>query len=186
MIVDIPKLEHDYTYICPRCNATLYRSYKHTYLVFLLIISSFNLYFLAIFNSIFDVTVGFETRHETVIEIVKFLYHINDFFIATLLLLFVIIIPLILLILSLIIISKKLLNYKQNKTIIILYSHLKEWNMQEVFLISIFITIIKLNNIYNLTINNGLTYIILFVIFFYSSLILFNIDDIWYYDEEQK
>jgi uncharacterized paraquat-inducible protein A len=58
--------------------------------------------------------------------------------------------------------------------------------MQEVFLISVFITIVKLRDIYNLTLNDGLMYVILFVVAFYTSLILFNLDDIWHLDEERE
>jgi paraquat-inducible protein A len=132
----------------------------------------------------YDVTVGIEVRHESIYEIVRFLFSIDENFVAILVTLFVIIVPFFLLLFSMIILGKKLLNKRQSKRIILAYSHLYEWNMQEVFLISVFITIVKLRDIYNLTLESGLVYIIAFVLAFYSSLILFNIDDIWHIDEE--
>ena len=132
----------------------------------------------------FDVTVGIEIRQESIYNITMFLYSIGEYFVATLLLLFVAVVPFLLLLISLIILGKKLLNKRQSKRIILLYSHLYEWNMQEVFLISVFITIIKLRDIYNLTISDGIVYVMLFVVAFYSSLILFNLDDVWHVDEE--
>jgi len=136
------------------------------------------------FSSMYDVTVGIEVRHESIYEIVRFLFSIDENFVAILVTLFVIIVPFFLLLFSMIILGKKLLNKRQSKRIILAYSHLYEWNMQEVFLISVFITIVKLRDIYNLTLESGLVYIIAFVLAFYSSLILFNIDDIWHIDEE--
>jgi paraquat-inducible protein A len=136
------------------------------------------------FSSMYDVTVGIEVRHESIYEIVRFLFSIDENFVAILVTLFVIIVPFFLLLFSMIILGKKLLNKKQSKKIILAYSHLYEWNMQEVFLISVFITIVKLRDIYNLTLESGLVYIVAFVLAFYSSLILFNIDDIWHIDEE--
>ena len=144
------------------------------------------LYFPAMMASMFDITVGIEIRSESIYNITLFLYEIEEHFVATLLLLFVVIVPFLLLLLSMIILGKKLLHKKQSKKIILLYSHLYEWNMQEVFLISVFITIVKLRDIYNLTLNDGLMYVILFVVAFYTSLILFNLDDIWHLDEERE
>jgi paraquat-inducible protein A len=138
------------------------------------------------FSSMYDVTVGIEVRHESIYEIVRFLFSIDENFVAILVTLFVIIVPFFLLLFSMIILGKKLLNKRQSKKIILAYSHLYEWNMQEVFLISVFITIVKLRDIYNLTLESGLVYIIAFVLAFYSSLILFNIDDIWHIDEENN
>jgi uncharacterized paraquat-inducible protein A len=142
------------------------------------------LYFPAMFSSMYDVTVGIEVRHESIYEIVRFLFSINENFVAILVTVFVIIVPFFLLLFSSIILGKKLLNKKQNKMMIITYSHLYEWNMQEVFLISVFITIVKLRDIYNLTLESGLVYVIAFVLTFYSSLMLLNIDDVWCIDEE--
>ena len=60
-----------------------------------------------------------------------------------------------------------------------LYEHAREWGMVEVYLISIAVAIVKLNDMAMLQVDTGLFLFIFFAMTFYITTVWFNPDDIW-------
>jgi paraquat-inducible protein A len=60
------------------------------------------------------------------------------------------------------------------------YEHIKEWNMIEVYLVSVLVSMIKLNDVSEMAIDNGLWFFMIYLLFFYITLKFFNSHDIWH------
>jgi paraquat-inducible protein A len=60
-----------------------------------------------------------------------------------------------------------------------LYEHLNGWAMAEVYLISIFVAIIKLGGMAELTLDFGLYTFGFFILAFFVTITWFNPDDLW-------
>ena len=185
VIIDIKSFDSTQQYACPRCHSTFYRSGESFDLVLVMAITAFLFFIPTIFMPIMTLTIMGQSHSVTVLEAVWFFVNDGYFIIAIIAGGSGVVIPLILLgLIIMMIIPYKLGHDKKNIQFIYrTYEHLSGWAMAEVYLISIFVAIIKLGGMAELTLDYGLYSFGFFLITFYITIIWFNPDDLWSHDE---
>jgi paraquat-inducible protein A len=167
----IPNLD----YFCPRCDGLIYRTSESSLLIFIMSISSLSLLFWAMMTPILNVTV-IDTKTSSIYDSLIFLFNSGFFFSFIIIFCTIIIAPAIMLILINIIIILKFLNIKNSISnfFIDFYYFLKDWNMAEVYLFSIIISMIKLEELTILHIDYGFWFHVIYTIMFFLTTSWFN------------
>ena len=181
VIIDINSFNSSTQYACPRCHSVFYRPGESFDLVLVMAVSSLLFFIPASFLPIMTLTILGQTHHVTLIEAVWFFANDGYLIIALIASAAGIMIPLTLLalIIMMIIPIKLNLSPKYVRNFYRLYEHLKSWSMAEVYLISIFVAIIKLSGMAELKLDFGLFSFGFFLISFYITIIWFNPNDLW-------
>jgi len=181
LLIDIVKFDNSLEYSCPRCHSVFYRPGLSFELVLVMAISSLFFFIPAIFLPIMSITIMDQVHSVTLIEAVLFFANDGYLPIAIVAAGSGVIIPLILLILIIFMITAILLGKSPNllRSFYRWYEYLSVWAMAEVYLISIFVAIIKLSGMAELHLDFGLFSFIFFIITFYVSIIWFNPNDLW-------
>lgn len=181
VIIDIIAFDSSKEYSCPRCHSIFYRSGESFDLVLVMVITSFLFFIPATFLPIMTLNIMEQSHSVTLLEAVWFFVKDGYFIIALVAAGSGVIIPLTLLGLILMMIIPKKMGYdsKYVKSFYRLYEHMSTWSMAEVYLISIFVAIVKLGGMAELTLDFGLVSFIFFILSFYVSIIWFNPDDLW-------
>jgi len=179
-IVDIDTLERDTDYLCPVCKSLVYRMGQPFRYVLFLSLTSLILFLWLLNLPLLSVKILGIERTTSFIVGLGHLISTGELITALILWLSVIIIPYTMLVIRIaVIVAVKLkaispLIYK----LISFYKVIAEWNMAEVYLVGIFVAIIKLRSIADITVGLGTLVFILFLTTFYVSDQWFNPDDI--------
>lgn len=181
IIIDINNFNSSTEYACPRCNTVFHRPGESFDLVLVMSITSLLFFIPASFLPILTLTIMGQVHSVTLIQAV--LYFANDGYliIAIIAAGSGVIIPLVLLslIIMMIIPIKLGSGLEFVKVFYRLYEHLSAWAMAEVYLISIFVAIVKLSGMAELNLDFGLISFGFFLITFYVSIVWFNPNDLW-------
>jgi paraquat-inducible protein A len=142
-------------------------------------LSSFLLLFWAMSTPILEVTV-IDTKIESIYDSLIFLFDSGYFFSFVIIFFTIIIIPAIMLFLINFILILSFFDVHKNiiKKFIKLFKILKDWNMAEVYLFSIIISMIKLDELTIMNIGSGFWFHVIYTIMFYLTILWFNPQDI--------
>jgi len=175
----IRKFTPGFEYSCPQCDGVVYRSGASIPIIVTLSLSTLVLFFWMITSTLLTVTI-LDSKSYSVIDTIVILSE-HDFPVSTVILLItVIIIPvLMILLINFIIFSKKFgFSKVVTKKAISFYDGIKEWNMTEVYLVGVLISMIKLDELTQLSTNIGLWINFIYIIMFYITVTFFNPHDI--------
>jgi len=181
MIVNIESFNNNSRYLCSRCDSTLYNSGESFSLVLVMAITSFLFFIPAIFLPIMTLRILDQVHAVTLMQAVLFFVQEDYLIIAIIAAGSGVLIPLSILgLIMLIIIPLKLGKSASSvRHFFRWYKYLSEWSMAEVYFISIFVAIIKLGGMAELTLNYGLYAFGFFLMSFYITVTWFNPEDIW-------
>mgnify|MGYP002713083274 CR=1 FL=1 len=181
IIIEIDEFDDKHQYSCPRCKTVFYRPGESFTLVSVMAISSLLFFIPVTFLPIMSLEILDQTHSITILEAVWFF--IDDGYIVITIIAAAsgVIIPVILLTLILTMtLTLKLGSTPDSfKNFYRLYMHLSSWAMAEVYLISIFVAIVKLSGMAELTIDFGLLSFFFFIVTFYITIMWFNPNDLW-------
>lgn len=181
IIIDIKNFKSTQQYSCPRCHSILYRPGESYDLVLTMAVTTLFFFIPTLFLPLMELKIMDLTRSVTLFEAVWFF--VNDGYIAIALVAVAsgIIIPLTLLALIIMMIIPIRLGYKTNRVKVYfrIYEYISNWAMAEVYLMSIFVAIIKLGGMAELKLDFGLYLFTFFLITFYITVTWFNSDDLW-------
>lgn len=187
VIIDITDFDTSHQYACPRCRSAIYHPGEGFNIVIAMIISSFLFFIPVLIMPIMTLKIMDTTHSVTLLEAVWFFAADGHLIIALIATACGVVIPLILLDLIFMMLIPIKLGYspKRIRTYFRLYLTIKNWGMAEVYLVSIFVAIIKLDGMAELSLDFGLYSFIFFLITFYISIAWFNPRDLWsQYDME--
>ena len=185
VIIDIKSFDRSMQYSCPRCHTVFYRAGESFDLVLVMAITSLLFFIPASFLPIMTLNIMGQVHSVTLLEAVWFFANDGYMIIAIIAGGTGVAIPLSLLILIIMMIVSLKLNSSTEfiKTFYRLYEHLTSWSMAEVYLISIFVAIVKLSGMAELSLDYGLYSFGFFLITFYITIIWFNQDGLWINNE---
>ncbi|MEA3512478.1 MAG: paraquat-inducible protein A [Campylobacterota bacterium] len=175
----IRRVTPGFEYICPRCEGVVYRSGTSISSIIAMTFSTLIMFYWMINSPILTVTV-FDSKTRSVLDSIIYLLDSGHFFSSIILFLTVVFIPIFMIILIyIIIVGKKLnVNNAKLKKYIHIYNFIKEWNMVEVYLVGVLISMIKLDELTILNIEYGLWFTFLYILLFYLTVVWFNPYDI--------
>lgn len=181
IIIEIDKFDRTHQYSCPRCNTIFYRPGESFDLVFAMAVSSLLFFIPAVFLPIMSLEILGQVHSVTLLEAVWFFVNDGYIIIAIIAAASGVVIPLTLLtlIIMMILPLKMGYNYDSVTGFYRTYMHLSAWAMAEVYLISIFVAIVKLSGMAELTLDFGLMSFFFFIVTFYISVTWFNPNDLW-------
>jgi len=171
----IRKFTPGFEYICPNCNGVVYRSGASNLALFLISFSTLIIFYWMITSDMLSVTlVG--TKSRSILDSIVILYQDHYPAASSILLITVVLIPIMMIFLiNLIIFGKKLKIPKHILDASIkIYDAIKYWNMAEVYLVGILISMVKLEELTTMEINLGFWITLIYVIMFYLTLMWFN------------
>ena len=168
-----------FEYSCPTCNGLVYRSGASSVSIVIMSLSTLLIFFWMITSDVLTVTL-IDTKSRSILDSIIILYQHNYPVSSTILLITIVIIPVLMIVLiNLIIFGNKLkISYSILKRIVSFYEELKDWNMAEVYLVGIIISMVKLEELTTMEINIGFWIILIYVVMFYLTLMWFNPHDI--------
>ncbi len=158
LIKKIP-LQQGKKHQCPRCNAVLSKSYRYSLQsVLACALTGLILYPFAISQPLLSLDAIGMIQTGNLFEGVKVLYHTEYYLVAIILLLTTIIVPFFEL--SLLCYISLVIHFKYRSPfslwLFLLYNHLEEWGMIEIYMLGILISVIKLGAIATLSLNLGM------------------------------
>lgn len=175
----VRKFTPGFEYTCPNCDSVVYRSGASVPIIITTSISTLVIFFWMINSTILTVTV-FDSKSRSILDSIVILYEHNFPLSTAILFTTVILVPIMMIFLIHFIIFSRKLGVKKRtlKKAISFYDAIKEWNMTEVYLIGVLISMIKLDELTKLEINSGLWINFLYIIMFYITVVFFNPHDI--------
>ncbi len=185
VILNKPKESHSYQFYCPRCDGIIYKFGQDYKTIILMAITSILLFIPSIMLPLISLEILGLKQTTTLIETV-FIFFDNGYVGVSVFITFIgIIIPFALLVLILLILIPLKNKAKPEKISIFfkLYEYFYEWQMAEVYLISIFVSIVKLYKMATLEVGVGLYFFCAFLFFMIVTTLLFNPYDVWKNDE---
>lgn len=188
IIIDIDDFDASHQYACPRCHSVFYRPGEDYNLVMAMVVSS-SLFFLpTLFMPIMTLDIMGMTHSVTLMEAVWFFAVEGHTIIAIIAAACGVVIPLAMLGLILMMIVPVKMGYPHKRVSLFfrIYERIRGWAMAEVYLISIFVAIVKLGGMAELTLDFGLYSFLFFLLTFYISIVWFNPDDLWNQHELEK
>ncbi len=181
VIIDVNDFDASHQYACPRCHTVFYRPGERFNLVTAMIVSAWLFFIPTLFMPILTLEIMGLTHSVTLMEAVWFFVNDGYIIIAIIAAASGVLIPITLLGLILMMIIPIKLGFppKRVRAYFRLYEHLRAWAMAEVYLISIFVAIVKLDGMADLTLDFGLFSFLFFLIAFYIAITWFNPEDLW-------
>jgi paraquat-inducible protein A len=181
IIIELDGFDSNNQYSCPRCHSVFYRPGESFDLVLVMAITALLFFIPATFLPIMTLEILGQFHSVTLFEAVWFFASDGYIVIAIIAAASGVVIPLILLFLIIIMIIPLKYGVKTDniKYFFRIYSHLTSWAMAEVYLISIFVAIVKLSGMAELKLDFGLYSFFFFLVTFYITIIWFNPDDLW-------
>jgi len=181
VIIEVDNFDDTHQYSCPRCHSVFYRPGQPFDLVLVMAITALLFFIPATFLPIMTLEILGQFHSVTLFEAVWFFVNDGYIIIAIIAAASGVIIPLGLLILILMMIIPLKLGAPASSVRVFFrsYEHLTGWAMAEVYLVSIFVAIIKLGGMAELTLDFGLYSFFFFLVTFYITLNWFNPDDLW-------
>jgi paraquat-inducible protein A len=164
------------------CKNIVYRSGKDLRAVLSLALSSLFLIFVTISTPLLDISILGIHKNLSIYNSYFLLLNNNLFLPSFILIITIFIIP-IMMLFSIIVIILFTFFHKSLKKITFIfkfYHFLKEWNMAEVYLVAVLVSMIKLNNISLMKLDTGLYLFFLFLFTFLLTVRFFNPHDVWH------
>ncbi len=188
VIIDVDDFDTTHQYSCPRCHSTFYRPGESFDLVMVMAITATLFFVPAIFLPIMTLEIMGQSHSITLFEAVWFFVSDGYIIIALIAAASGVLIPLLLLGLIMMMTIGLKLGYKPRSLSYLFrsYEHLSGWAMAEVYLVSIFVAMIKLDGMAELTLDFGLFSFGFFLVTFYITIIWFNPHDLWNQDVLEK
>jgi paraquat-inducible protein A len=182
VIVYYDKDDVKHNYYCPRCNGLIYAPGERFLYVIIMAIAALVSFIPVLFLPILTLDMANQVVSTTLLSVVSTFFSDGNAVVATIIFLTGIAIPLSMLGLLLVILiplhlTKRIANVHIYYR---LYSTIKHWGMAEVYMISVLVSVIKLQTMGDLSIDAGFFIFIFFLICFYLTVIWFNPDDIWH------
>ena len=181
LIIEIEGFDKSHQYSCPRCGSVFYRPGENFDLVLVMALSSFLLFIPTLFMPILTLEIMGKSHSATLIEATTYFFHDGYYVIAIIATAVGIFIPLAMLfmIMMLILPIKAGRPVSKMKVVFRWYRHLAPWSMSEVYLISIFVAIVKLSGMAALKLDFGLYSFVFFLLSYYVTVTWFNAEDMW-------
>ncbi len=185
LVINKPQIDYKHQFHCPRCNAIIYKFGQDYQVVLLFAVTSIILFLPAIFLPLLSLEILELEQTTTLIQTLLIFFNSGYTAISILITFIGIIIPfcMLILILSILIPLKLGKNAKFVSKPLKFYEHLLEWQMAEVYMISIVVAIIKLQKMATLHIGFGFYFFLGFLIMMFLTMSLFNPYDVWNEDE---
>ncbi len=180
-IVEMYHTDEDHQLECPRCSAILYRSGQEFTLIIVVALSSLIFFVPSLLLPVLTMNIAGMSQTTSLLQAALVFFSDGYAAIGIVAILTGLTIPAIMLVLIIMILVpiKIGVNPLKVKSVYNLYLHLKTWGMGEVYLVSVFIAIIKLQKMATLNIGLGLYLFTAFLITFYIVIVWFNPNDIW-------
>ena len=171
----VRKFTPGFEYTCPNCNGLVHRSGASDTAIIIMSFSTLIIFYWMITSDVLTVTL-IDTKSRSIIDSIVILFQDDYPVSAGVLLLTVVLIPILMIILIHLIIFGKRLNIPESilRGAIKLYDNIKYWNMAEVYLIGILISMVKLEELTTMQINLGFWVTLMYVVMFYLTLMWFN------------
>lgn len=188
LVLNKPPLDYKHQFHCPRCNALIYK-YGQDYLTVILFAFSSIVFFIpAVTLPLLSLEIMDLKQTTTLVETLLIFFKSGYTAISILITFIGVVVPLfmLILILSILIPLKLGKSAKYVSKPLKLYEHLLEWQMGEIYMISIVIAIIKLQKMATLDIGLGFYFFLIFLVMMSLTMTLFNSYDVWNDDELQK
>lgn len=182
VIVYFDQNDAHHNYHCPRCNSLIYAPGERFLYVIIMAISALISFIPVVFLPILTLNMANQDISTTLFSVVNTFISDGNIVAGTLIFITGIVIPpamlgLLLLILIPLHFSRRVGNIRIYYR---LYSSIKHWGMGEVYMISVLVSVIKLQSMGDLSIDVGFFIFIFFLICFYLTIFWFNPDDIWH------
>jgi paraquat-inducible protein A len=182
VIVEYNKDDYNHNYHCPRCNALIYAPGEKFSYVIIMAIAALISFIPVLFLPILSLDMANQIVSTTLLSVVSSFFSDGNTIVGIIILFTGILIPLGMLGLLLLILiplhfTKRVSNMHMYYRI---YSIIKHWGMAEVYMISVLVSVIKLQTMGDLSIDAGFFTFIFFLICFYITIVWFNPDDIWH------
>ena len=181
IVIEVDSFDDSQQYSCPRCHSVFYRPGESFDLILVMAITSFLFFIPTTFLPIMTIEIMGQHHSVTLIEAVWYFAQDGYMIIAIIAAGAGIGVPLTLLVLIIMmIIPLKFGASSSNiRHFYRYYEHLSPWAMAEVYLIGMFVSIVKLSGMAKLDLDYGLYSFGFFIMAFFITLIWFNPDDIW-------
>ncbi|RLA79009.1 MAG: hypothetical protein DRG78_13810 [Epsilonproteobacteria bacterium] len=185
IVIDVDSFDSTQQYSCPRCHSVFYRPGESFDLILVMAITSFLFFIPTTFLPIMTIEIMGQHHSVTLLEAVWYFAKDGYMIIAIIAAGAGIVIPLTLLVLIMMIIFplKFGASSQSIRALYRYYEHLTPWAMAEVYLIGMFVSIVKLGGMAGLHIDYGLYSFGFFIMAFFITVIWFNPDDIWNQNE---
>lgn len=185
VIIDFDDFDTTHQYSCPRCHSVFYRPGESFTLVMVMAITALLFFIPVFFLPIMSIEIMGQVRSVTLMEAVWFFVKDGYILIAVIAAASGVFVPLTLLGLVLLMVIPLKLGYDPRSVadIFRLYDYLSGWAMAEVYLVSIFVAMVKLGGMAELSVDFGLFSFLFFLITFYITIIWFNAHDLWNQDD---
>ncbi len=181
-VATISNCDRTQQYSCPRCDTILYRPGEPYSYVLSAAISAFILLIPALMMPIMTIHILGMDRSVTLLEAVWFFTQDGYLLVALIAVTAGLLIPVLLLGLIFFILGALWLGYtiRDVRLASRLYGALINWSMAEVYLISVFVAVVKLEGMATLDFNAGLFAFLFFLLTFYITIVWFNPQDLWW------
>ncbi|WP_164970047.1 paraquat-inducible protein A [Arcobacter sp. CECT 8983] len=185
LVLNKPELDYSHEFHCPRCNSLIYKFGQDYLTVLLFAFSSIILFIPAVTLPLMSLEILDLTQRTTLVETLLIFFK-NGYTAISILITFIgIVVPLFMLLLILIILIPLRIGKKAKyvSAPLKLYENLLEWQMGEIYMISIVVAIIKLQKMATLHIGLGFYFFFAFLVMMSFTMALFNPYDVWNDDE---
>ena len=164
------------------CKNVVYRSGKDLKVVLSLAFTSLILIFFSISTPLLDISILGIHKNLSIFDSYFLLLNKNLFFPSFILIITIFMIPIMMLFSIIVIILFTFFHQNLTKITFVFkfYNFLKEWNMAEVYLVAVLVSMIKLNSISLMKLDIGLYLFFMFLISFLLTIRFFNPHDVWY------
>jgi paraquat-inducible protein A len=182
VVVEYDKRDVTHNYYCPRCGYLIYGPGESFAYVIIMALTSLVVFLPTLYFPILTLDMAGHIQSTTIISVVSEFYKEGGLFISVVVAFTGIGIP-VMMLLSLLWLLIPLHLGKRPlflRPVYSVYSAMKHWGMAEVYMLSILVASIKLQNIGDLSIDVGFFIFVFFLICFYITIVWFNPDDIWH------
>ena len=175
----IRKFTPGFEYSCPKCNGVVYRSGASDSTVIIISFSTLIIFYWMITSDVLTVSL-IDTKSRSILDSILILFQHNYPVSSAILFITIVLIPILMIVLIHLIIYGKKLGISKDILLLFtkIYDSIKYWNMAEVYLIGILISMVKLEELTDMEINLGFWVTLIYVIMFYLTLMWFNPQEI--------
>lgn len=176
-LLGVPKYDSHYEYRCPRCDALIHKSGEPVSIILLLGLATVILFVLGVSTPLFDVRLTGEIHH-SLLDVVDAMFKKENYTVALIMFTTVIAVPAVMLLLLSLTLLFSFLGHKKGIFLSAMgYKHLKEWNMSDVYLLTMVISLIKLEELTDMRIDDGFYLFMAYLFAFFLLTQWFNEND---------
>jgi paraquat-inducible protein A len=181
-LITMQSIDGEHQYACPECHSTIYRPGQRFRYVIAMALASLLLIIPTMLLPMYSLVIFGDKRELTLIEMGLYFFGNGFDFIAFIVLITGIILPILSQLLLIIMLTDFIWFHKIERVapLYLFYSSIKEWKLIEVYLISVFIAVLKLESMGIFTFDFGVVTFTLSVLCYYIATVWFNPQDIWH------